>query len=138
MPLTLTTTEGVLIKGTEQQTLTKLSQAFLKAHGLLGNKALTPNVVSSLHLLKPEHCIVNGAPTSVAVIEWKVPSFAFSSREVQLDYIAEATDIVYEASDRKHPKERIWVNVVHAVDGAWGIGGNALTNQQLIEAISQG
>lgn len=138
MPLTLTTTEGVLVKGKEQQTLTKLSEEFLKVHGLLGNKALTPNVVSSLHLVKPEHCIVNGVPTSVAIIEWKVPSFAFSSREVQLDYIAKATDIVFEASDRKHPKERIWVNVVHAVDGAWGIGGSAMTNQQLLAAIAEG
>ena len=138
MPHTLTVTEGVLAKGTEQQTLTKLSQAFLKAHGLLGNKALTPNVVGSLHLVKPEHCIVNGAPTPIAAIEWKVPSFAFTSREAQLNYISEATNIVYEASEGKHPKERIWVNVVHAVDGAWGIGGNALTNDQLIAAVSQG
>jgi hypothetical protein len=138
MPLTLTTTAGVLVKGTEQQTLTKLSQAFLKVHGLLGNKSLTPNVIGSLHILNPEHCIVDGKPTSVAVIEWKVPSFTFSSREIQLNYIAEATDIVFEASDRKHPKERIWVNVFHAVDGAWGIGGHALTNQQLIDSVSKG
>jgi hypothetical protein len=115
MPLTLTTTEGVLVNGKEQETLTKLAQAFLNAHGLAGNQALTPNAVSSLHLLKPEHCLVDGQPTSVALIEWKVPSFAFSNREVQLSYIAEATDIVYEASNRKHPKERIWVNVVLGV-----------------------
>lgn len=137
MPLTLTTSEGVLIKGTERQTLSKLSEAFLKHHGLSGNKALTPNVISSFHVLKPEHWFVNGSPTAVAIIEWKVPSFAFSSREAQLGYIEEATEIVYEASGRKHPKENIWVNVVHAVDGAWGIGGNALTNEQLSEAIAQ-
>lgn len=138
MPITLMATEGVLVKGTEQQTLIKLSHAFLKAHGLLGNKALTPNVIAHFELLNPASVVVNGEATSVAIIEVKVPSFALSSREVQLDFIAQATDIVHEASDRNHPKEKIWASVVHAVDGSWGIGGNALTNQQLLEKVSQG
>jgi len=69
----------------------------------------------------------------VAFIEWKVPSFAFASREVQVGYIEEATNIIHELSGAHHPKERIWVNVVHAVDGAWGIAGMALNNAQLGE-----
>jgi len=32
----------------------------------------------------------------------------------------------------------IWVNVVHAVDGAWGIAGVAMTNAQLSEAVAKG
>lgn len=138
MPLSLIVTEGVLAKGSEQETITKLAQSFLRVHGLLGNKALTPNVVGSLHILDPQHCIVDGQPTDIAVVEWKTPSFAFTSREVQVAYVAEATEIVFEASGRKHPKEKIWVNVVHAVDGIWGIGGKALTNDELISMVSAG
>jgi hypothetical protein len=72
----------------------------------------------------------------VAFVEWKVPSFAFASREVQVGYIEEATNIIHELSGAQHPKERIWVNVVHAVDGAWGIAGMALTNAQLGEGAA--
>lgn len=63
---------------------------------------------------------------------------AFTSREVQLGYIEEATNIVHEMSGGKQPKEHIWVNVVHAVDGAWGIAGKAMTNTQLGDAVSKG
>jgi len=41
-------------------------------------------------------------------------------------------------SGGRQPKEHIWVNVVHAVDGAWGIGGIAMTNAELGEAVAQG
>jgi len=74
----------------------------------------------------------------VAMIEWKLPSFAFTDRAIQVSYIKEATDIVHEASGGKQPKEHIWVNVTHAVDGGWGIAGNAMTNAQLGEAVGNG
>lgn len=138
MPLTLTLTEGVLPKGQEKIAFARLSDAMLKWHGLAGNKALTPNVVGSIHVLAKEHTFSGSAEAAVAFIEWKVPSFSFATRDVQLGYVAEATEIIHEMSGGQQPKERIWVNVVHAVDGAWGIGGTALTNAQLGEAVSQG
>ena len=131
MPLTLTLTEGVLPKGQEKVAFSRLSDAMLKWHGLAGNKAMTPNIVGSIHVLPKEHTYSGSKEASVAFVEWKVPSFVFASREVQVGYIEEATNIIHELSDSHHPKERIWVNVVHAVDGAWGIAGMALSNAQL-------
>ena len=131
MPLTLTLTEGVLPAGQERIAFARLSDAMLKWHGLTGNAAITPNVVGSIHVVPREHTFSGSKEASVAFVEWKVPAFAFNSREVQLGYIEEATDIIHSMSGARHPKERIWVNVVHAVDGAWGIGGVALTNAQL-------
>lgn len=131
MPLTLTLTEGVLPKGQEKVAFSRLSDAMLKWHGLAGNKAMTPNIVGSIHVLPKEHTYSGSEEASVVFVEWKVPSFAFASREVQVGYIEEATSIIHGLSGAQHPKERIWVNVVHAVDGAWGIAGLALTNAQL-------
>jgi hypothetical protein len=131
MPLTLTLTEGVLPKGQEKVAFSRLSDAMLKWHGLAGNKAMTPNIVGSIHVLPKEHTYSGSKEASVAFVEWKVPSFVFASREVQVGYIEEATNIIHELSGSHHPKERIWVNVVHAVDGAWGIAGMALSNAQL-------
>jgi hypothetical protein len=138
MPLTLTLTEGVLPKGTEKTTFSRLSDCMLKWHGLSGNKVMTPNVVGSIHVLPKDHTFSGMEEAPVVFIEWKVPSFAFATREIQQGYVEEATNIVHEASKGKQPKERIWVNVVHAVDGGWGIAGNALTNAQLGEAVSAG
>jgi hypothetical protein len=132
MPLTLTLTEGLLPKGQEKVAFARLSDAMLKWHGLIGNAAITPNIVGSINIVSKEHTFSGSKEASVAFVEWKVPAFAFASRDVQVGYIEEATNIIHSMSDEKHPRERIWVNVVHAVDGAWGIGGVALTNAQLV------
>ncbi|KQV78830.1 hypothetical protein [Rhizobacter sp. Root1221] len=131
MPLTLTLTEGVLAEGQEKVAFARLSDAMLKWHGLTGNPAVAPNIVGSIHLLPKEHTYAGSKEASVAFIEWTVPAFAFASRDIQVGYIEEATNIIHAMSGEMQPKERIWVNVVHAVDGAWGIGGVALTNAQL-------
>ena len=137
MPLTLTLTEGVLPKGTEGATFARLCEAMLKWHGLTGNRAMTPNVVGSIHVLPREDTFSGMNQTPVVFIEWKVPSFAFASRDIQIGYIEEATSIVHEASGGRQPREHIWCNVVHAVDGAWGINGKAMTNAQLGESVAQ-
>ncbi|HEX2730000.1 MAG TPA: hypothetical protein VHM70_00285 [Polyangiaceae bacterium] len=137
MPLTLTLTEGVLPKGTEGVTFAQLCEAMLKWHGLSGNRAMIPNVVGTIQVLPKSETYSGMNQTPVVFIEWKVPSFAFTDRKVQLGYIEEATNIIHEASGRRQPKEHIWCNVVHAVDGAWGVNGQALTNAQLAQDVSR-
>lgn len=138
MPLTLTVTEGVLPKGKEKETFAKLSDAMLKWHGLTGNKVMTPNVIGHINVISKEHTFSGSKEAAVAFVEWKVPSFAFSKREIQQGYFDEATNIVHEMSGGKLPKDHIWINVLHAPDGAWGINGQAMTNAELIEAVSKG
>lgn len=110
----------------------------LKWHGLAGNTVMTPNVTGSIHIVPKGLTFSGSKEASAAWIEWKVPSFAFNTRDIQQGYFSEATDILHELSGGKLPKERIWINVVHVVDGAWGINGHAMTNAQLVEAISKG
>lgn len=138
MPLTLTLTEDVLPKGSEKTAIARLSEAFLKLHGLAGNKVMTPNVIGSINVLAKSQTFSGMTEVPVVLIEWKTPSFAFASRDIQARYVEEATNIIHEMSGGKQPKEHIWVNVVHAVDGTWGIGGRAYTNAELGEAISKG
>jgi hypothetical protein len=136
MPLTLTLTEGILPKGTEKIAFARLSKAMLEWHGLSDNKVMTANVVGSIHVLPKDSTFTGMQETAVAFIEWKVPSFAFTKREVQIGYCAEATNIIQEMSGGKQPKENIFVNVVHAVDGAWNFNGKAMTNKEIGKAIS--
>jgi hypothetical protein len=138
MPLTLTLSEGVLPKGTEKQAYARLSDAMLKWHGLSGNKVMTPMVIGHINVIDKEHTFSGSKEASVAFVEWKVPSFAFTDRKAQLGYVEEATNIIHEMSGGKQPKDRIWVNVLHAVDGTWGVNGAAMTNTELKEAVSRG
>ena len=138
MPLTLTATEGVFPPGTEKQVFEKLCTSMLKWHGLTGNRAMTANVVGSINILPKALTYAGLQASSVVFIEWKVPSLAFSTPQIVQGYVEEATRIAFEASNGKQPVERIWVNVLHAADGAWGIAGKAFTNRELGEAISQG
>jgi hypothetical protein len=138
MPLTLTFTEGALPKGAEKQIVDKLTDSMLRWHGLTGNTVMTPTITAQVHVLPRGKTFTGGKELSGAWVEWKTPSFAFATRDIQIGHIAEATNIVHEASGGNLPKNQIWVNVVHAVDGAWGIGGAAMTNAELGEAISKG
>lgn len=137
MPLTLTLTEGVLPKGQEKAAFARLSEAMLKWHGLTGNQVMTDNVIGSIHVLGKDQTFTGMHETPVAFIEWKVPSFAFTTREVQVGYFEEATSIIHEMSGGKQPRDNIYINVVHAVDGAWNFGGKALTNTQIGEEVSK-
>ena len=138
MPLKLTLTEGVLPRGTEKATFLKLCQAMLKWHGLTDNPVITPNVVGSIHILPLEETFAGLESASVVFIEWTMPSFTFAERSVQVGYVAEATEIVHQASGGRQPKARVWCNVVYAGDGTWGIAGQALSNAELGAAVAQG
>jgi hypothetical protein len=131
VPLTLTLTEGVLPAGQEKLAYRRLSEAMLKWHGLTGNKLMTSNVVGSIHVLSKDHTFTGMDETPVVFVEWKVPSFAFTERRVQEGYFAEATDIIHDMSGGRQPKDRIFINVVHAVDGAWNFKGKAMTNAEI-------
>lgn len=135
MPLTLTLTEGVLPAGTEKQAVIQITDAMLKRHGLTGNKVMTPNITATVHVLPKSSTFSGGKEFSGAWVEWKVPSFALSSREIQLGFFKDATDIIHKLSSGKQPKENIYINVVHTVDGAWNLDGLAMTNEQLGEAM---
>ena len=137
MPLTLTLTEGVLPPGQETVAYQRLAEAMLKWHGLAGNAVMAANVVGSVHLLDRKHSFVGTAETPVAFVEWKVPSIAFTDRAVQQGYFEEATGIIHEMSGGRQPREGIFINVVHAVDGAWNFNGKAMTNSEMAAEVAK-
>ncbi|GMT48764.1 MAG: hypothetical protein IEMM0008_0303 [bacterium] len=138
MPLTLTLSEGVLPAGTEKQAVAQITDSFLKWHSLSGNKVMTPNVTAIVHVLPKDSTFSGGKAFNGAWVEWKVPAFALNSRENQLGFFKDATDIIHKLSGGKQPKDNIYINVVHTVDGAWNLDGQAMTNEELGEAISKG
>jgi hypothetical protein len=138
MPLTLTVTEGVLPVGQEPVALERLSEAMLKWHNLVGNAVMQPNVIGTVQVLPRAHTYSGMKQTPLMIVEWKVPSFAFADRTVQVGYFEEATNLLHEMSGGRQPKDRIFINVVHTVDGAWNFEGEAMTNAAIRSRVASG
>jgi hypothetical protein len=138
MPLTLSLTEGAIPTSSIKEAIQKLIASMLKHHGLLGNKVMTPNITAHVSVLPKSRTFSGGEEFTGVWMEWKVPSFAFSSREIQLAHFTEATEIIRELSGGKQPIENIYSNVIHTVDGSWNFNGIAMTNEEIGEEISKG
>lgn len=138
MPLVLTLTEGVIPADKEAIAVQRIVESFLSHHGLAENAVMTPNVTSHVNVLPKGKTYAGGTPVDGAWIETKTPSFALADRAVQAAFFGDVTDILHELSEGALTRDRIWSDGVHAVDGTWNLGGKALTNAELGEAISAG
>jgi phenylpyruvate tautomerase PptA (4-oxalocrotonate tautomerase family) len=55
-------------------------------------------------------------------------------RDKQLAVVRQFTDIVVRAAGDPSLSQRTWVLLTEAVDGGWGLGGHANTNEELVGA----
>lgn len=138
MPLTLTLTEGVLSVDAAKTAIARITDSFLRHHGMAGNTVMTPNVTAHVNLLPKGMTFAGGKEVDGAWIETKTPSFALADRDIQKRFFDEATRILQDLSGGTLPKERIWANGVHAVDGTWNINGTPLTNAEIGAAVAKG
>ncbi|WCM24073.1 hypothetical protein NDK50_24900 [Paraburkholderia bryophila] len=138
MPISVHVTQGLLTQQGERDVLPLVADALLRAHGLIDNRFMAPNVIGHLIVSEEAKTYVGGKSQSLAVVEVKVPSATFPNDEVKQAFVSAVTDIVDRHKAGSHPRERTYVNVTYAVDGAWGIGGKAYSNAELGEAIQRG
>lgn len=138
MPITLTLTEGVLPSDAIKTAVARITDAFLRHHGMAGNIVMTPNVTAHVNVLPKGLSFAGGQEVEGAWIETKTPSFALADRDIQKSFFDEATGIIQELSGGALPRERIWANGVHAVDGTWNLNGTPLTNAEIGAAVARG
>ena len=97
---------------------------------------MTPNVVGEISIVPKGRTFAGGKPDNIVIIELKVPSFALTTQEQKQSFVKEVTEVALNASSGRVIRERVYVNMVYAVDGLWGIGGRTFTNHELGEAIA--
>jgi phenylpyruvate tautomerase PptA (4-oxalocrotonate tautomerase family) len=135
MPITLTVPEGLLPPETETEVFAGLTRALLRVTQLEGNAFMTANVVGTLNKLPTNHVFAGGKPAPAVFIELKLPGIALATTEAKQAFIEAATDVVERAAGGRVLRDHIWTNIVYAADEAWGIGGHAYSNAQLVGAI---
>ncbi len=138
MPISIQVTKGLLTSKGEREVFPLVAEALLRAHGLSGNKFMTPNVIGHLVISPESESYVGGKPQSLAVVEVKVPAVTFPNTEVKQAFVGAVTDIIDGLKAGSHPRERTYVNVTHTVDGTWGIAGKAYSNAEMGEAVQRG
>lgn len=135
MPISIQVTQGLLTPQGEREVFQRVADALLGVHGLGGNAFMEPIVIGHLEVYPEEFSFAGGKPQSLAIVEVKVPPMTFPDQSVKDAFVKAATDIIDELKAGEHPRERTFVNVTYAVEGTWGIGGKAYTNEALGEAI---
>ena len=136
MPVQVIATEGVFTASAEQEVFAKLTDLLLELNGLSRNKFMAPNIIGEVTTIPKGRTFSGGKPTTIVIFELKVPSIVLPNRDLQLAWIERGTAIILEAASGKISKDRIWGNVVHAIDGLWGINGHAYTNTELGAVLS--
>lgn len=135
MPITLTVSEGLLDPDHEAQVFAALTDALLDIEQLNGNAFMRPNVIGTLHVLPRERVFAGGKAGAAAFVELKLPGVALATPDAKQRFVERATEVVEQAAAGRLTRDRIWVNVVYAADGAWGIAGRAYGNTELVDMI---
>jgi phenylpyruvate tautomerase PptA (4-oxalocrotonate tautomerase family) len=136
VPITVTAPRGVLTAAGKREILPRLTAALAQASGLAGNDFFTSAVGGTVHVLAPENIYAGGANRPLVMVELKLPNIGLNSVAARAAFIAAATGIVEELTVAGHRPENTWVNILNAPDGGWGIGGEGLTGNDLIAAIT--
>lgn len=137
MPITVTAPRGTLTASGEREILPRLTAALIEVSGVTGNSFFTPIVGGTVHLLDPRDVYAGGINRPVVMVELKLPNIGLPTVEARAAFISAATDIVVDLAVPGHDRDDVWVNVLNAPDGAWGIGGRAWTGEALIAATVQ-
>ena len=114
----------------------RLTAALLEVSGLTGNPFFEPLIGATLHLLPTGRISAGGGAAKLILIEAKVPNIGLPTPADRAAFITAATDIAAALTVPGHDRGNIWVNIVSAPDGGWGIGGRAYTGQALIDSIT--
>ena len=135
MPITVTAPRGTLTPAGERDILPRLTAALIEASGQTGNSFFTPLVGGTVQILEPEQVYAGGVNRPLVLLELKLPDIGLADPDARAAFIAAATDIVRALALPGHRDEDIWVNILNARDGAWGVGGRTLTNDDLVAGI---
>jgi phenylpyruvate tautomerase PptA (4-oxalocrotonate tautomerase family) len=135
MPITLTIQEGLLSAEAEVRLFVGLTETLLDIAGLTGNSLMTPNVIGTINAVPARHLFSAGKPVAAAIVELTLPEIALATAEAKQAFIERATYIVEAAAEGRLRRDHIWVNIVYAAEGSWGIGGRPYGSAELIAAI---
>jgi hypothetical protein len=138
MPITVTAPIGVLTPEGEREILPRLTDALLAASEATGNAFFTSITGGTVHIVPAETVYAGGVNRPLVMVELKLPSIGLDTLESRAAFIELATDVVDKLTVDGHDRANTWINILHAQDGAWGIGGRQYSAEALVAAATAG
>jgi phenylpyruvate tautomerase PptA (4-oxalocrotonate tautomerase family) len=138
VPITVTAPHGVLTPDGRRAIVPALTQALAEATDATDRPEIVATIGGTVQLLDPADVYAGGRPHPLVLVELKLPAVALTTLERRARFIAAATRIVGDLTTDDHADADTWVNILHAQDGAWGIGGRSLTNEMLSSGPTEG
>jgi phenylpyruvate tautomerase PptA (4-oxalocrotonate tautomerase family) len=119
------------------QLASDLARTLMKIEGVPDIPMFRQNIAGFIHRMDaPAISNVDGDSRYVRV--QVLTNFGALDREKQLAVVSQFTDLVATAAGDPSLSERTWVLLTEAVEGGWGLGGHANTNEELVaEARAQ-
>jgi len=115
------------------QLASDLAGTLMKIEGVPDIPMFRQNTAGFIHEMDaPAISNVDGDSNYVRV--QVLTNFGALDREKQLAVVSQFADLVATAAGDPSLSERTWILLTEAVEGGWGLGGHANTNDELVAA----
>ena len=132
------TAEGVFTPGAESALLRDIHAALAAATDVTDVPAISSIIGAILHVVPRGRYTMGGVAVPGVRIDVALPAIALASFRRRRRFIRDATAAVVAAAGDPSIADRTVVQVFHLVDGGYGIGGVAHTNDELDEGPDLG
>ena len=133
MAIDITASAGVFDEAAEPLVMRRVFDALLAAIDATNDERASSVMGVVLHVVPASRFALGGATVSAVRIDVVLPGIALASFRRRRRFIADATAAVTALASDPQIAARTVVRIVHSVDGGWGIGGHAFTNDEIDE-----
>lgn len=129
--IAIVATEGVFEKADEPRVLERVFQALAAAIDATEDPSVSALIGVTLEVLPKGRFTMGGVAVDGVRIDVALPSIGLASFRRRRLFIAGATAAVVDLAKDPSIAQRVIVRIAHLVDGGWGTGGYAVTNDDI-------
>jgi len=133
MAIDIVASAGLFDTTAEQAVMANVFAAFIAAIDATDDERVSSIMGVTLHVVPAERMHMGGRIASSVRIDVILPAIALASFRRRRRFITDATTVVVAVSSDPTIQDRVVVRIVHSVDGGWGVGGHAFTNDEIDE-----
>ncbi len=133
MAIDITASAGVFDEMAEPLVMQHVFAALLAAIDATDDKRASSALGVVLRVVPASRVALGGEIVPAVRIDVVLPGIALASFRRRRRFIADATAAVAALASDAQIAARTVVLIIHSVDGGWGIGGKALTNDEIDE-----
>jgi phenylpyruvate tautomerase PptA (4-oxalocrotonate tautomerase family) len=115
------------------QLAVELARTLMTIEGVPDIPMFRKNTAAFVHVV-PDDALANVDGDNAYVRVQVLTNAGALDRDKQLAVVSQFTDLLATAAGDPSLAQRTWILLTEAVDGGWGLGGHANTNEDLVAA----